>query len=376
MRHHHRAGFLMFTLGVLLVSTGAAWPLNPLVTRNPNPVAAVPVECEQGLAPAPMPRVNVAEIPAPEIVPASIPAPPSRTLRRTLEDAHEALVRNDRPAFDAALSNARLIVRDYPPGAERTAAEEAVRAYDDAAFVWDAQFRSPFFDQGSEAYTRASRYPGYAEAVRRGVFTDDRERRFYPASESRQFLTRVASERLERLGIRTPAPAPTRIARAERRPTRPVAASSPSPSSSPSSSPSVSAPRRTTPRRAATNTKSRKSATPAIAAPASPDPPAPTRTVAESAPAAPSAAAPTPAADPASPDAEGEPLEDVPEPATAAAPGTVAETPGPPPAVDAPPPAPDPAPAVPATTERRWLVPALLIGLGLGVLFVLFRVSK
>ncbi|HYC92391.1 MAG TPA: hypothetical protein VEO54_24490, partial [Thermoanaerobaculia bacterium] len=117
MTHYHRAAVLFLTLGVSLVSTGATWPLNPLVTRNPNPPAAMPVECAEGLAPAPMPRVQVAELPAPsEIAPAAIPAaPPSRTLRRTLEDAHAALTRNDRPAFDAALASARLIVRDYPP---------------------------------------------------------------------------------------------------------------------------------------------------------------------------------------------------------------------------------------------------------------------
>jgi hypothetical protein len=389
MKHQHRARFLMFTLSVLLVSTGAAWPLNPLVTRSPRPPGAVPVECDQGLAPAPAPRLNVAEIPAPEVVPASLPAPPSRTLRRTLEDAHAALTRNDRPAFDAALTNARLIVRDYPPGAERTAAEEAVRAYDDAALLWDAQFASPFFDQNSEAYTRASRYPGYAEAVRRGVFTDDRDRRFYPAAESRTFVTRVASERLERLGIRTSAP-PTRIARAER-PTRSIASSSSSSSPSVSSAPPSAAPstsRRTSPRRGATHTNSRKSATPAISTPASPDPPVSSaRAVAESAPAAPPAAAPTPAAAPASPAAEGQPVDDVPD---TPAPGTA-------PAGTAPDTASDTAPTTPASpdtagstvtpatpdvpdvtpTERRSLViPALLIGIGLLVLVVLFRVSK
>lgn len=357
MRHHRRAGLLFFTLGVFLVSTGASWPLNPLVTRNPHPPAAAPLECEQGLAPAPSPRVNVAELPTrEEILPAAVPAaPPSRTLRRTLEEAHAALVRNDRPAFDEALSSARAIVRDYPPGGERTNAEEALRAYDDAAFLWDAQFASPFFDQNSEAYARASRYPGYAEAVRRGVFTDDADRRFYPATESRRFLAGVASKRLERLGIHTPAP---QVARAERPRYTPPSVSMPTP-------------RRIPPRRAATNTNSRKSATPAISAPASPDPPAPTRTVTESAPAAPTSSAPTPDAAPASPAAEGQPLEDVPAPVTETAPDTAIITPAP----SLPPPPAAPAPAT-ATKSRSIIVPALLIFIGLGVLFVLFRVSK
>lgn len=361
MTHDRRARLLVLTLGVLLVSTGASWPLNPLVTRNPQPPAVTPVECEQGLAPAPAPRVIVAELPAPaEIVPAAVPAaPPSRTLRRTLEDAHTALLRNDRPAFDAALANARVILRDYPPGAERTNGEEALRAYDDAAFLWDAQFRSPFFDQNSEAYARASRYPGYAESVRRGVFTDDADRRFYPAAESRTFLARVASERL---GIRTQAP-PTRVARAER------------PQRTQSTERATPAPRRTTARRAAparTSTRTRKSATPAISAPASPDPPAPARAVADTAPAAPPAAAPTPAADPASPAAEGQPVDDVPEPV--AAPDTSAAAPAP--SLTPPPEAPAPAAAATESKSRSVVVPALLILIGLGVLFVLFRVSK
>jgi hypothetical protein len=359
---------LIFALSVLLGLTGAAWPLNPLVTRAAQPSGPVPAECEEGLAPTPMPRVNVAEIPAPEVVPASIPAPPSSTLRSTLEEAHAALVRNDRPAFDAALDNAREIVGDYPPGAERTNAEEAVRAYDDAAFVWNAQFTSPFFDQNSEAYARVSRYPGYAEAVRRGVFTDDRERRFYPAAESRDFLTRVASERLGRLGIRTT----TRIARAER----------------PRSAPVVSPPpthRRSTARRAASTVtttrtpthhpQSRKSATPAISAPASPDPPASTRAVTESAPAAPpKASAPTPAA-PASPAAEGQPVDDTPAPAVATtpepSPAAVPDTVAPAPATTT-----TTAPAAAPAERRSVIIPALLILIGLGVLIVLFRVSK
>lgn len=368
MTHHRRARLFVFTLGVLLVSTGASWPLNPLVTRNPNPPAVTPVECEQGLAPAPAPRVNVAELPTrAEIMPAAVPAaPPSRTLRRTLEEAHTALVRNDRPAFDTALANARLILRDYPPGAERTHAEEALRAYDDAAFLWDTQFRSPFFDQNSEAYARASRYPGYAEAVRRGMFTDDADRRFYPAAESRTFLSRIAAGRLDRLGIRTTMPAPpTRIARAER--------------ATPAFVPAPSTRRRTSPRRGASTTgsrtRTRKSATPAISAPASPDPPASTRPAAESAAAAPPAAAPTPAADPASPAAEGQPVDDVPEPSTTE---SVPETPDTALTSSAPslPPPPGAPPPAGGSKSRSVLVPALLILIGLGVLFVLFRVSK
>lgn len=390
---HNRAGRLIFTLSVLLMLTGQSWPLNPLVTRNPQPAGPVPPGCEQGLAPAPMPRVVVAEIPPREafvpgpVVRAAVPPPPpSRTLRNTLEEAHAALVRNDRPAFDAALANARRIVRDYPPGAERTAAEEALRTYDDAAFLWDAQFESPFFSQNTEAFARVSRYPGFAEAVRRGLLTDDADRRFYPAAESRDFLTRVAAERLNRLGIR----APSRVARGERPPsvpsvssttTRSAAVSSTTP---PSAAASASASPRRTPRRAPVRraasapSTSRKSATPAMSAPASPDPSAPARAVAASAPAASPAAAPTPAAPAPSPVAEGQPTEDVPVPADSDTALTTSATPAPAtPSTATPAPAPaTTTTAAPAPERRSILVPALLIAIGLGVLIVLFRVSR
>ncbi|HVE72264.1 MAG TPA: hypothetical protein VNI54_12925 [Thermoanaerobaculia bacterium] len=372
---------LILMLSVIVGSTGAAWPLNPLVTRNAQASGPVSSECEEGLAPAPTPRIDVAEIPAPEIAPASVAAPPSRTLRRTLEDAHAALARNDRPAFDESLATARALLRDYPPGGERTAAEESLRVYEDAALLWDAQFESPFFGETSEAYTRASRYPGYAEAVRRGLLTDDADRRFYPAAESRDFLTRVAAQRLERLGVR----ATTRLARAE----RPSSTVTERPSSTvterrtTTSRPTVDRPttsrtpsaRRSPPvrRASATNippSRPRKSATPAMSAPASPDPPASAKVVTESAPATPPAAAPTPAAPAPSPVAgspapDPAPVDPAPvDPATTSSPAVV-------PAPDtAPPPATQPA------EKRSYIVPALLIAIGLGVLFVLFRVSK
>lgn len=109
---------------------------------------------------------------------------------------HDALERNDRLAFDANLPR----VRD---------AGEGSKIYTDIALLWNAQFASPFFDQSSEAYRVVSAYPGYEEAVRRQVLVDDAGRRFYPAAESRAFLTRIAAARfgaLPRVAPRGAAP--------------------------------------------------------------------------------------------------------------------------------------------------------------------------
>lgn len=343
-----------------LLFVGASWELNPLVTRLAQPAGPVPLGCDEALAPAAAPRVNVAEIPErATIVPVSLPpaAPPSRSLREELESAHRALVRNDRPAFDEHLRAARGIVATYPAGGEKSRAEEVLWALNDAAVLWDAQFASPFFDETSDAYTRASRYAGYADAMRRSVFTDRSDRRFYPAAESRDFVARVAAERLQRLGVRGAAAPPPRVTRRsvdeERAAPKPprVAAASRRHSSSPASR------------------KPRKPAALAKAAPSSspdpsdtPPPPAP----AEPAPTAPPASAPSQTA---SADAPAPPVaEDVPVPASTDSATTTS-------APVSPEPAPTSTAVVPAE-RRSVIVPALLILIGLGVLVVLFRASK
>jgi len=434
MMHDRRVRVLVLTLSVFAMLVGATPSLNPLVTRTAQPTGAVPDDCNQSLAPAPTPRVDVASLPEPEIRPVSIAAPPSRSLRNELGAAHAALVRNDRPAFDEHLTNAReLLAANYPPGAERTAAEDAVRAFDDASRLWDAQFESPFFDETSDAYARASRYPGYADAVRRGMFTDDQDRRFYPAAESRDFITTIAGQRLARLGITTP----TRIARTDRAPepprtvTRNVPSSSPSKSapsvSTPSkSAPSVSAPSRSASTSTSTSTGQRRapransskrrtttassssrnkssitrpssSVASAGSASTSPDPSTPRPAATAPAPAAPPAAAPTPSAS-ASPVAVGlPPAAPDPAPSSTDDPADPASSPADAPADTADlgdttgttgttsttgttlTTAPDATTDIPATTpaERRSVVvPALLILIGLGVLVVLFRASK
>ncbi len=231
---------VLVTAATLSLSSAAQMPVNPLVTRNPQPGTA-PADCEQGLAPTPPPRVAVEEIPRPiEIAPVEAPAPPTGSLRAALHATQTALASNDRTAFDESLRTARSLLATYPTGAERRSGEELVRIYESAARLWDSQYQSPFFSQSSPEYTIVSGYPGYAEAVRRSTLTDPTGERFYPAAESRDFLGRVAADRLRGIGIQ----APTRVAeRTPGVPSRPRAPASVTPSAP-----------RTTPRRTTTAT--------------------------------------------------------------------------------------------------------------------------
>jgi hypothetical protein len=379
--------FLVLTLAVMFAFLGASAPLQPLVQRNERVSGPAPAGCDESLAPAaPRARVDVAEIPAPqprgEVV--ALTPPPSRSLRSELQDAQRALAGNDRPAFDRHLVATRALLDGYPPGGERNAASEAVRVLEDAGRVWDAQFASPFFAEGSDAYERASRYPGYAEAVRRNMLTDDRDQRFYPASESRAFLARIAAERLSRLGIRpvtqrADATSSRRTAASPSRRIAPKAASTTASAPRRTAESSARTPARRTPRSAPAASKKPTPAT-AMAASSAPDPSTPVRiAAADPAPAAlrpsssrvdetapPAADVPPPPADPepvvtdAAPDTAGEPSPSATS-ATSAAPETTTT----------------PASTTQAVPERRSVViPALLILIGLGVLIVLFRASN
>jgi hypothetical protein len=389
--HHPRVGLLVLVTAVMLSWPGVSQSLNPLVTRNPQATVAVPANCNESLAPAPAPRVDIAEIPLPEIEPAEAPAPPSGSLRAALQNAQAALARNDRPEFDRALASARTLLATYPTGAERRTGEELVRIYDAAARLWDAQYQSPFFGEGSPEFAAVSGYPGYRDAVRRSTITVN-EQRLYPAAESRDFLGRVAADRLRGIGIQ----APTRVARAEAGRRAPASTSvAPSPSrSGASSAPRASSSPRRMPRQPRSSAPSRprlsspSSSPTQVQTPAavtstpgtSPNLPAPPATAAAPAPATPMAgtAAPDPVA--ASP-AEESPTEDVPaEPGfdtdtdvgtdTGTAPAVATTA-----AVETPPAPPAPAATTPSRT-RSVLLPTILILIGLGVLIVLFRASK
>lgn len=230
---HRRMGFLVLAGSVILAFAAAprasaqssapapARSRNALVARADQPLGPVPAECEQGLSATPALRVDVAEIPLPEASPAAVQAPPSGALRAALQETQIALTRNDRPAFNDALESARSWLAMYPTGAERRTAEEIVHLHDAAAKLWDAQYQSPFFGEDDPVLATVSGWPGYAEAVRRSVLTDSKGRRFYPAAESRDFVTRLAGERLQRLGIQPG----TRIARDTRAIEKPAAAS-------------------------------------------------------------------------------------------------------------------------------------------------------
>jgi hypothetical protein len=356
----------LFVLALLASgSLVAATPvLNPRVTRSMQAHGFVPSDCNESIALASMPRVDVAQIPAPQFATLDLVAPPAGDLRSTLRDTQDALRRNDRPTFDARLARAKSLVASYPAGAERRGAEELVRTYEDAASVWDAQFNAPFFDQNAPVYTRLSGYPGWSDAVRRGVLMDDRDRTFYPAAESRTFLTSIAADRLGRLGIR---PRETLRPRTETQTTKTPKKTSARPASRRRRSAPVSPdpPARRTPRVAATPAPvapppvSKKAAAPPAAGGSSavvarPVTPAATTTIA-------TATEPTVATTTVS--TATEPTVATTTVATATEPAVTTTT------------VTEAAPEVPQQT-RSVILPTILILIGLGVLIVLFRASK
>ena len=400
------------TLAIVSFVNAAPATLNPLVPRA-RQAGVTPAECADGLAPAAEPRVSVRDIPLPEISPAAAvaEAPPSASLRTALQDAQTALARNDRPAFDEALASARSLMTTYPTGAERRAAEELVRTYETAARLWDAQFESPFFDEASPEFQMMSAYPGWAEAVRRGTITEPRTgRRFYPAAESRDFLSRVAADRLRGLGLQ----APVRVARGDQAPRTPATTTvtprrrTPTQTASRSTTTTTSRPRATTRRGSGRTTTRVAAATPgsnarpsrprlssapahprlstesrtaaAVSTPSgSPGAPASSGAGAAAALDAASPAAASPGPSTAPPAAGGSPaagatdtaLPDVPDATTTPA------TPATDTSVTTPPAGIEPVPApVPPSRSRSVILPAILILIGLGVLIVLFRASK
>jgi hypothetical protein len=345
--------------------------LNPLVARAPQQRGNTPADCVVSDA-APMPRITAAlEEPAVEDAGSPLPAvrPVSRSTTNSTADVAElrrALAANDRPAFDAALERAK-------------AAGVATRVYEDIARIWDAQFESPFFIEDSNAYRVASSYPGYAEAVRRQIFTDASGRKFYPAAESRAFVathvgmsmpqTRSASGSTRVPSTTTGAPATSRTTSSRR------AASTPKRS-----------PGNVSGKTASTRTASRKPAASRTKAPlVSPDPPAAPKIAArEPAPVVPSVVdtssteAP-PAAGPldtASTETAAAEVGTTDPAVTTESASTTDSTTAPTTSVassDTTTAAPVSTPTVPEAKGRPILIPAILILIGLGVLIVLFR---
>jgi hypothetical protein len=427
---HRRMGLLVLAGSVLLtlpvafaqvVTPAQGIPLNNLVARVDQPRGPVPAECEQGLSPAAPLRVDVGAIELPVDEPGEPVAPPSGALRAALQQTQIALTENDRPAFNASLARTRALLVNYPTGGERRTAEDIVRLHEIAARLWDTQFEAPFFGETDPEYALVRDLPGFAEAVRRSTLTDDRDRRFYPTAESRDFVADLAGERLQRLGIqRGP-----RSVREQR--STPRASASPS-TTTPRRSATSASPRRSdtsaSPRRSTTSasgrstastssrstaTSSRSGATSGRAATpsdrsttsSSPRPdPVPARAPAVSTPAprpvtpapAPAVAATPPAASESS--SSGDVATETTLPATETASGTpttdIASDTG---ANADDPTLTDPAataavadsavtstnvlPAAPPTSRGRSVIlPTILILIGLGVLIVLFRASK
>lgn len=353
--------------------------LKPLVARVDQPRGPIPAECEQGLSPAPPLRVAVREIELPPDEPAEAVAPPSGALRAALHETQLALTRNDRPAFNAALARARALLLNYPSGAERRTAEDIVRLHETAARLWDTQYEAPFFGDTDPEYALVADLPGYADAMRRNTLTDDKERRFYPTAESRDFVAQVAGERLQRLGIR----GTTRTTVREQPRVREQRTERPSTSPRASSA----APRRQSPRRAASTSSAstRTTRKPAVAnpAPRSPNPTVPPTAAVDPAP-APTQTPTQTASSPAAGDVPTPDPEPVTTPVDPPASATTAVTETAPtttttaaPVADTAVTSTDVIPAAPPTSRGRSVIlPALLILIGLGVLIVLFRASK
>lgn len=339
----------MIEMKVLALIVAAA--LNPLVARTPEPHGVVPAECEVSDRP-PMTRVAEAEpvpeevMPLPAVRPAATPAAKKNT--NELQDVQRALAKNDRAAFDAALAHAR-------------AQGAATRVYDDIARLWDAQFESPFFAEGSEPHRIAGSYPGYEAAVRRQVFTDARGRKFYPAAESRAF---VASS----VGVSSP-PRATTTTQTTRRASS-TETTPPSRRKQPSlstSRKSTSTPKKTTSQPRTSSPVARRSPAPQEARPI-PSAPPQTAAATEPAPVVPPAVETSSTVAP--PAAGSTTTETIPTDTGAPATETTAPT-----TAAAPPAGPATTPAAPSKT-RSIILPAILILIGLGVLILLFRTAK
>ena len=352
-----------------------ARPLNPLVPRVSSDLV-VTTECAAGAAPAAAPRIDVADLPEPQ--PSAFEAvaypPPSSGLRVQLHDAQTALEREDRRAFTEALARIHATLADYPAGGERTAAQNVLSVYDDVAVLWDAQFQSPFFGEGSAAYRAASSYPGWQEGVRRNVLVDDRDRRFYPARESRQYLAGLASTGLKRLGVATAtASATTTSALPSIRPKRrPGKIEHHETEASEAVRPTPAPPRRKAPAAAAVSRPAPKkvaAAAPPVVDYTPPPPPVQAPVTATTAPPPPVATpAPVPVTvpppDTASTTALGETTDTSLTTSLATDSATTSAAPTVPPVAGEP------------AKGRRLIIPILLILVGLGVLIVLFRTSS
>lgn len=398
-----------------------AQTLNPVVTVLPRATSSVPQDCEQGLTAAPVPRVTPEEKKAAVVPPQPTEpvAPPSATLRDVMRDLQDAAERGDRDSFRTLFARAKSMVADYPPGAEKNAASEALKVYEDVGAFLDYQYDVPtgaFFDASTDGLlARLKAYPDFQRAIADQTIVDANGTRFYPTRETRAFLVREAAFRLQGGRAVTPvAPEPPKVA-ATPKPATPKVSTAPKVVPKPASTKPAAtttkttrtATKRTSPAAPKTTTKTttpKPATTARVGKPAAPKPATkrePVR-IAESHTPPKLSEKPAPRkSEPAPPPA---PPKRSPAPA-------VTETSAPPP----PPPAPSPAPTQTAATEtastattttasataapmtsttstettategtaesakasrRNLILPLILIVVGVGVLILLFRTSS
>jgi hypothetical protein len=393
-----RSGSLTLLVFAAVSALGQSRPLNPTVTVLPRAVAPVPAECDIG----PGPDIRVAELQSPpeRSLEADLAPPPSSDLRSILRNAQEAAEANDRATFSDAVTRARATLANYPSGGEKNAANDVIAVYSDLLRLWNYQFDSPtgaFLDQESEGgalVQMMNRYPAWPAFIADQTITAG-GRKIYPTRESRAFLTAEAARRLPRLGVQPPAPRqpprpapPTRTVETEPAGTPPGAMPSvvprrrtPSTTQPSTTQPSTSSqPQRSEPRVATTTprrtTPPRATATPAKAAAKPSPPPAPptdeelaalglgTSTVA---PAPVTPVAPPRADTAAIPPAAATTTQAVPITDTTVTTETIsAET-----ATTA-----EGTPPLTPARGPNFIIPLILILIGIGVLIVLFRASS
>ena len=187
MLREGRAGLLLLSVCALSLLNATA-PLNPTVKVVKHPAKALPPECDEGVAPPPSPRIQVAEAP-PEPVP--VAAHPA-TVRDLLQETQAAAARGDREGFNDAFARVK-------PLADR----DVVRVYDDLNRLWTYEFESPtgaFFNSSNELLSMLNAYPGYQKAIEEQTITVGGTK-LYPSRESRDFLVREAASRLAKLGF-------------------------------------------------------------------------------------------------------------------------------------------------------------------------------
>jgi hypothetical protein len=202
---------------LLMAMTAAALPalaqspLNPTVTVLARASSPVPPECETGTTTI-APRAEVAD--AEPATPPSVA--PSSDLGAKLRRLQAAAMGDDYEEFNAALASARTAVASYPPGGERSAANQALAVHADIERLWNYANSSKtgsFFDATAEngaLLAMLNRYSGFGRATAEATMEVGGQT-VYPTRESRQFLAGEAGQRLARMGIRAPArvaPAP------------------------------------------------------------------------------------------------------------------------------------------------------------------------